>query len=85
MLIKWTSLGAALGIALLLAGCSEEKVPEATTVTCAPDQYEQQLAGLSKQANKQQFKDACHKLLTEQNENKKLTDWTFKKSPKDDF
>ncbi|WP_028693638.1 entry exclusion lipoprotein TrbK [Pseudomonas cremoricolorata] len=83
MLSKWTSLSAALGIAVLLAGCSEEKVPQATEVTCAPDQYEQHLASLSKDANKQQFKDACQALLADKNKN--LSDWTFKKSPKDDF
>lgn len=79
--IKLSRLCTALGLAVMLAGCSEEKVPEPNAANCAPDMYEKNLASLSKEANRNTFIANCKSLL----ESKKLTDWTFKKSPKDDF
>ncbi|MBK5005756.1 entry exclusion lipoprotein TrbK [Pseudomonas sp. S32] len=73
--------GALMAAAALLTGCFSETVPQATAENCSPVMYEKVLAGLSKESSKNEFKTNCHSLL----ESKKLTDWTFKKSPKDDF
>jgi len=65
----------------LLAGCFGEDVPQATAENCSPVMYEKVLAELSKEASKNEFKANCDSFLS----SKKMTDWEFKKSPKDDF
>lgn len=79
--IKLVQLVAALGLAAILAGCSEEKVPEPTEDNCGPEMYEENLASLSKESNRSEFISNCKSFLAA----KKMTDWTFKKSPKDDY
>ncbi|WP_028693923.1 entry exclusion lipoprotein TrbK [Pseudomonas cremoricolorata] len=69
---------AALSIVTLLAGCTEEKVPEPTAENCGPELYEKNLASLSKDANRNEFIAACKSFLA----SKKMTEWKFEKSPK---
>lgn len=79
--IKLAKLVTAMGLAALLAGCSEETVPEPTAENCTPPMQEKILADLSKEANRNTFTANCNSFL----QARKHTDWTFKKSPKDDF
>jgi len=44
--IKLARLAAAMGLATILAGCSEEKVPEPTADNCAPEMYEKKFGEL---------------------------------------
>ncbi|MGE8328604.1 entry exclusion lipoprotein TrbK [Pseudomonas urmiensis] len=75
--IKVVQLTAAMAMAAILTGCSEEKVPEPTADNCAPEMYEQNLASLSKEANRNEFIANCKSFLAA----KKMTEWTFEKSP----
>jgi len=79
--IKLARLGAAMGLAMILAACSEEKVPEPTADNCAPEMYEKNLASLSKESNRTEFIANCKSFLAA----KKMSDWEFKKSPEDNF
>ncbi|MFA7892054.1 entry exclusion lipoprotein TrbK [Pseudomonas putida] len=67
-----------VGLITLLAGCTEEKVPEPTADNCSPQLYEKNLASLSKDANRNAFIANCESFLTA----KKMTEWKFEKSPK---
>lgn len=79
--IKWARLSAAMGLAAMLAGCSEEKVPEPTAANCAPEMYEKNLASLSKESNRNEFIANCKSFLAA----KKMTKWKFEKSPEDKY
>ena len=79
--IKLARLGAVMGLAMILAACSEEKVPEPTADNCAPEMYEKNLASLSKESNRNEFIANCKSFLAA----KKMTKWEFKKSPEDNF
>jgi len=79
--IKLARLGAAMGLATILAGCSEEKVPEPTADNCAPEMYEKNLASLSKESNRNEFISNCKSFLAA----KKMTEWKFEKSPEDNY
>ncbi|MFJ2983683.1 MULTISPECIES: entry exclusion lipoprotein TrbK [unclassified Pseudomonas] len=81
MKFKIYKLALAAGMAIALAGCLEEKVPEPTADNCAPDMYEKNLASLSKEANRNEFTAACDSFLKA----KKMTKWKFEKSPEDKF
>lgn len=67
-----------VGLITLLAGCTEEKVPEPTADNCGPQLYEKNLASLSKDANRKEFIANCESFLAA----KKMTEWKFEKSPK---
>jgi len=61
--IKSAKLVAALGLAVTLAGCTEEKIPGPTADNCAPGMYEKNLAGLSKESNRNEFTANCKSFL----------------------
>lgn len=75
--IKWARLGAAMGLAMIMVGCSEEKVPEPNAGNCAPEMYEKNLASLSKESNRNEFIANCKSFLAA----KEMTEWKFEKSP----
>ncbi|HDS1817676.1 TPA: entry exclusion lipoprotein TrbK [Pseudomonas putida] len=75
--IKLAQLAAAMGLAAMLAGCSEEKVPEPTADNCAPQMYEKNLASLSKESNRNEFIANCKSFQAA----KEMTEWKFEKSP----
>lgn len=79
--IKLARLGAAMGLVMILAACSEEKVPEPTADNCAPKMFEMNLASLSKESNRNEFIANYKSFLAA----KKMTEWEFKKSPEDNF
>lgn len=72
---------AVLGVAAILAGCMEEKVPEPTADNCGPEMYEKNLASLSKESNRNEFVANCKSFLAA----KKMTTWKFEKSPEDKY
>nr|WP_314480285.1 entry exclusion lipoprotein TrbK [uncultured Pseudomonas sp.] len=77
-LTKWI---AALGLAACLAGCKEETIPEPTADNCTPQMQKKILADLSKEANRNTFIANCNSFQQAHQH----TEWTFKKSPRDDF
>ncbi|AIR90323.1 entry exclusion lipoprotein TrbK [Pseudomonas cremoricolorata] len=75
---RFATLAATMSVVAILAGCTEEKVPEPTAENCGPELYEKNLASLSKEANRHEFIAACKSFLA----SKKMTEWKFEKSPK---
>lgn len=61
--IKLAKPVAALGLVAILAGCTEEKVPEPTAENCAPEMYEKNLVSLSKESNRNEFTANCKSFL----------------------
>ncbi|MFR0673054.1 entry exclusion lipoprotein TrbK [Enterobacterales bacterium AW_CKDN230030176-1A_HGKHYDSX7] len=58
-----------------------ERVPAPNEENCSGAMYEQILASLSSQADRNEFVHNCKGF----HEARKMTEWTFKKSPPDDF
>ncbi|MBV4490949.1 entry exclusion lipoprotein TrbK [Pseudomonas oryzicola] len=79
--IRLAKLTATLGLAVILAGCTEEKVPEPTADNCAPEMYQKNLASLSKESSRNEFTANCKSFLAA----KKMTSWKFEKSAEDKY
>ncbi|EST17756.1 entry exclusion lipoprotein TrbK [Pseudomonas putida S610] len=75
---NYVKLGVIGFLAIGLSACFEEKVPEPTAENCAAGAYEKNLAELSKDSNRSEFKEAC----ASKNAAQKMTEWKFEKSPK---
>lgn len=70
-----------LVVVVLLAGCGEERMPEPNAATCGPDVFQAALNEIRSEANRAAFIEECKAFQAA----KKMRDWEFKPSPKDDY
>ena len=60
---------------------AEDRVPEPNKANCSGETYEQILASLSKEWDRNEFIANCKSFHAA----RKMTEWKFEKSPPDDF
>lgn len=80
-IVPFARLVAALGVALSLTAIAEDRVPEPSEANCSGETYEQILASLSKEWDRNEFIANCKSFHAA----KKMTKWKFEKSPPDSF
>ena len=79
--VSFTRLVAALGMMMSLGVVAEDRVPEPNKANCSGETYEQILASLSKEWDRNEFIANCKSFHAA----RKMTEWKFEKSPPDDF
>ncbi|MFK0092470.1 entry exclusion lipoprotein TrbK [Pseudomonas sp. NPDC090592] len=79
--VSFTRLVAALGMAVSLGAVAEDRVPEPNEANCSGETYEQILASLAKEWDRNEFIANCKSFHAA----REMTQWKFKKSPPDDF
>lgn len=70
-----------LMVFVVLAGCSEESTPEPNAATCEPSSINKALSEIRSETNRKAFIEDCKSFQKA----KKMGEWKFKPSPKDDF
>jgi len=74
-------ISAAIVMACSLSAQADEKVPAPNEKNCSGSTYDQTLASLSKDADRNEFIYNCKSF----EQARKHTEWKFEKSPPDDF
>ncbi|AMA46183.1 entry exclusion lipoprotein TrbK [Pseudomonas alabamensis] len=75
------TLAALTATVLSFTAIGMERVPAPNEENCSGAMYEHILASLSNQPDRNEFVHNCKSF----HEARKMTEWTFKKSPPDDF
>lgn len=65
----------------ILAGCGQEVMLEPNAATCAPEAFQAALREMRSETNRAAFTEECRSF----HKAKKMSEWKFTPSPKDDY